>query len=260
MPLLACAGALGAACADYDATVRARAPSLDDAKESRCNVVKDHSRPLIVVWPASARGDLEVRMKQGVVAVRYIGCAMEVLDRCNAGGAYRYVPFTPKEDRLVIRDSKDLFANLPMGAASLQAKLERLGEIDLGMTLVGKYETDAALAREEDLHGDCSEATHVVTGLTVGAFALSAGGTLDVAAGRPVSSLVAIQRTHSRNYNDRRVVHVIDNSRHNAYRLAAEVANDGPCDLVSLQREFISDVQEASSSFRKERMRFIFPK
>jgi hypothetical protein len=126
-----------------------------------------------------------VRMRQGVVAVRYVGCAMEVLDRCTAGGTYRYVPFTPKEDRLIIRDSKDLFANLPMGAAGLQAKLERLGEIDLGMTLVGKFEADATLARA-DLRGDCDEATHVVTGMTVGAFALSAGGADEVGGGATV--------------------------------------------------------------------------
>jgi hypothetical protein len=165
------------------AAALARPPELELEGQSKCGVQKSQDRPLIVEWPSTDRGDLEAHARESLVAVRYVGCDMEVLRRCRVPGDYRYTPFTRKEDRISIRDADELYANVPLGAVKLEGKLAKSGQLNVLMTVVGKYQSERSDFRPSDLHGDCARATHVVSGVTVGAFEFFAGADAEVGGG-----------------------------------------------------------------------------
>jgi glycosyltransferase involved in cell wall biosynthesis len=69
-------------------------------------------------------------------------------------------------------------------------------------------------------------------------FTKDSADAVDSAAGRSISEIIAIEKTHLLMGSVGRVAHVIDNSQSGAYRNAASVVNEGHWDVVSLQHEF----------------------
>jgi hypothetical protein len=169
-----------------------QAPTMESATgEAKCGVRKSAAKPLVVEWPAADRAALEARTSRGLVAVRYSGCEMEVLTNCTAAGAYEYLSLTQKREGVKITNADELYAQLPVGAAGLEAKLERSGQLNVDMVIVGRQEADKSQFTERDLEGRCSEATHVITGLTVGAFSFYSGAGAEVGAGVKVGNVGA---------------------------------------------------------------------
>src|SRR5262245_43982877 len=92
LPLTACSGG------NFASEV-AKPPEFAPKDQTKCGVTKSQARPLIVEWPSSDRAALEARVKQGIVPVRYIGCEMEVLTRCQVSNStYGYTGITRKTD------------------------------------------------------------------------------------------------------------------------------------------------------------------
>jgi hypothetical protein len=173
-------------------------PKYEPEGETKCKIATSQSEPLIVEWPSPARAKLEALSKsnKGLVAVRYSGCEMEVLGACKVQGTYGYTPLTPKRDHVTVRDADELYTKIPLGAARLEGTLQRAGQLDVSMTIVGRFASDTT--DFTSLEGpDCSRATHVVSALTVGAFDFFAGGDASIAGGASVMGAGAGGASHA---------------------------------------------------------------
>lgn len=154
----------------------------DPTPLARCKVAAGASSPLVTEWPASEKARLEGLTSEGGVVVSYSGCEMTILDGCKVEGNYAFQRTTLSSDTLEINDADDLYAKLPLGAASLEGELSRSGRLAVRTTVAGQVrfrgEPSAAPAGSA-----CAGATHLVTAISVGAFRMLSGGAVRAGGG-----------------------------------------------------------------------------
>jgi hypothetical protein len=190
--------ALGCSAPNNAAGKLAQPPAFDPEGQTTCKVKKSQERPLIVEWPSADRVQLESAASDSVAVVSYSGCEMTVLPHCKAPGQYAYRPVTAKRERVTIRNADDLWAAIPMGAARFEGKLSEAGELNVSMNMVGHFAAPTPGVQREQLTGICDGATHVVAGLTVGAFEFFAGSESEVGGGGTVLGAGAGAKSASR--------------------------------------------------------------
>jgi hypothetical protein len=147
-------------------------------------VAASQDRPLIVEWDAASRNDLDALLKQeGMVVVRYSGCEMELLRDCRAPGEYKYLAATRQDENITMRNEDELWAKLPLGAVSLEGAVQQGNQLRIDMSVIGKFVGDQPMLDVSRFRGrDCDGATHVVVGLTTGAFEMVSGADAAVSA------------------------------------------------------------------------------
>ena len=105
---------------------------------------------------------------------------------------------TPLSSETIAIQSKDeLFAKLPLGAFALEGELARAGALQVRTMVGGQYVLDGSTATDVPDYGDCAEATHLLSGLSIGSFKLNSGGSLQAFAGLGFSELSAGSKTAS---------------------------------------------------------------
>ncbi len=140
-----------------------------------CQYALSQGNPLITEWPASEKANLEALLRGGAVAVEFTGCAMRLLPQCRPGGRYGFQRTTLSSDSIDINSADELLAKLPLGAASLEGELKRNGRLVVKTFVSGQARLEGLTPEQVPATAECARATHVVGGLSVGAFSLLSG-------------------------------------------------------------------------------------
>lgn len=164
-------------CGSSSTLPRAQAPAIPD-QEARCSLAARNESPLVTEWSAAEKANLQARLRSGAVAVEFTGCSMRPILGCTVRGSYRWQRTTLSSESIEIHNQDELFAKLPLGAIALEGELARSGRLAVRTAVGGQYVLEGSSAADVPDYGDCSAATHLVVGMSIGSFKLHSGGTL----------------------------------------------------------------------------------
>ncbi len=164
------------------ATIKPKQLTVSEAmnkSELACSDPNDEAEILVVDLPASRRGDIEILMQEGLIAVNYDCNKLKILKGCQIEGGYAYKGILLKEEVLRLENSDEIRANLPLSGAGVVAKMEgelgRGATLDLATVMVGQQRAARYEVGHDELSGRCDKATHFVQSIYVGAFAMQRG-------------------------------------------------------------------------------------
>jgi hypothetical protein len=116
---------------------------------------------------------------------------MRVATTCRMAGRYVWYRTSLSSDAQDIADETSLWAKLPLGAASLSADLKSAGSLAIKTTVAGQARLEQPHPEQILVTPGCEKATHLVEAVTLGAFSLSRGASLEGKAGATVGAFDA---------------------------------------------------------------------
>ncbi len=179
-----------AACGSNGGTMpSAGASKLADktfAGQNKCNP-KNADRPFIIDWDATDQSSFQQHAASDVILVRYQGCELQVLEGCRndsvKGSFGSYQPPTLTSggvESIDIHDENELFTKLPLGAATLGARVQTGEKFHMEYYVSGTRTATRDKIYKGDLAKNpaCGSATHFVYAYNLGAFGLAATSSL----------------------------------------------------------------------------------
>ena len=179
--LAACAGGSGPVPGTKSASdVQTAGLSQTAVGKNKCDP-KSANRPFVIEWDATDMSSFESRASNDVVFVKYEGCDLQIVDGCSSDsvrgsfGSYKPVDWTSGSvESLDINNDGDLYAKLPLGAATLGGRVEGGEKFHMEYFVSGTRSATREAVHHSDIAkvAACKTATHFVYAYNLGAFAL----------------------------------------------------------------------------------------